>query len=115
MSFGADVMARLVSHDWQGNVRQLRNFIERLAVFADGERITVEDVERHLGAGERRGTVNALAEDLLGLGLSDPLKRVEGALVAAAVRRCGGNKSAAGRLLGRHRKFVERRLAESPL
>src|ERR1700757_1186715 len=34
---GADAMAVLQSHDWPGNVRQLRNNVERLMILAGGE------------------------------------------------------------------------------
>jgi DNA-binding NtrC family response regulator len=33
--------------DWPGNVRQLRNFVHRVAVFAEHDPVTKEDIEAH--------------------------------------------------------------------
>jgi len=41
---------RLAALDWAGNVRELRNTIERLLILARGPQITVSDVERLVGA-----------------------------------------------------------------
>src|SRR5215203_256420 len=49
-------LQRLVELDWQGNVRELRNTIERLLILSSGPRITLADVERLVG---RRATDGA--------------------------------------------------------
>ena len=41
---------RLSAHDWPGNIRELRNTVERLLILAPGPRVTPGDVERLLGA-----------------------------------------------------------------
>lgn len=38
----------LIQKDWTGNIRQLKNAIERLVIFAEGESITKEDVESYV-------------------------------------------------------------------
>jgi two-component system nitrogen regulation response regulator NtrX len=48
MSEGA--LERLRSFDWPGNIRELRNTVERLLILASGPEITVRDVERLAGA-----------------------------------------------------------------
>jgi two-component system, NtrC family, nitrogen regulation response regulator NtrX len=62
--FDAEAVKRLAAHDWPGNIRELRNAIERLLILAPGPAITVEDVERVAGlgtadGGAARGTVGA--------------------------------------------------------
>ena len=50
---------RLAAHDWPGNIRELKNGIERLLILAAGERVTEADVERLVGTGaERRVTAD---------------------------------------------------------
>jgi len=46
---------RLTAHDWPGNIRELKNGIERLLILAAGEKVTEVDVERLVGtpAGQR--------------------------------------------------------------
>ena len=50
---GEDAMAVLQSHDWPGNVRQLRNNVERLMILAGGDADAVINAE-HAAAGRRR-------------------------------------------------------------
>ncbi len=50
---------RLTAHDWPGNIRELKNGVERLLILAAGERVTEADVERLVGTAEgRRGTAD---------------------------------------------------------
>ena len=50
---------RLTAHDWPGNIRELKNGIERLLILAAGEKVTEADVERLVGTAEgRRGTAD---------------------------------------------------------
>ncbi len=44
MSFSQDAMAALMSHSWPGNVREMRNVVERAAALADGSVITRPDL-----------------------------------------------------------------------
>jgi two-component system nitrogen regulation response regulator NtrX len=59
-----EAVERLATLDWQGNVRELRNTVERLLILATGPRITVGDVERLVGArsGEAVGTLGSLEQ-----------------------------------------------------
>jgi two-component system nitrogen regulation response regulator NtrX len=50
---------RLTAHDWPGNIRELKNGVERLLILAAGEKVTEADVERLVGSAEgRRGTAD---------------------------------------------------------
>ena len=65
-SFQSEAVQRLAAHDWPGNIRELRNAIERLLILAPGPAVTVADVERVAGLSsgdEGRGTS---AADLAG-------------------------------------------------
>ncbi len=44
MSFGQDAMAALLAHTWAGNVRELRNVVERAGALSDGPVITRQDL-----------------------------------------------------------------------
>jgi DNA-binding NtrC family response regulator len=96
-------------------VRQLRTLVDRLAVFAEDDLVT-PDVLAVLPGRERRGVpaedqVKQLAKAILRMpDTGDKLAHVEQALIAEAMSLAEGNKSAAARLLGVHRKAIERRL-----
>jgi len=47
---------RLTAHAWPGNIRELKNGIERLLILAAGAKVTEQDVERLVGMGEGRRT-----------------------------------------------------------
>jgi DNA-binding NtrC family response regulator len=85
--------AALCAHPWPGNVRELENAIVRLGVLADGPGITADDVAAIAlpGGGDAPG--NAALPTL-------DLHRLEQLAIAAALRRCGGNKTKAAQVLG---------------
>jgi two-component system nitrogen regulation response regulator NtrX len=57
-----EAMERLISLEWPGNIRELRNTVERLLILASGSRITRGDVERLVGAraGDGGAAIGAL-------------------------------------------------------
>jgi two-component system nitrogen regulation response regulator NtrX len=57
--FDPDAVKRLAAYDWPGNIRELRNAVERLLILANGPVVTVDAIERiaglgHVEAGEAR-------------------------------------------------------------
>ncbi len=50
--FDAAAIERLTAHDWPGNIRELKNAVERLLILATGAAVTDADVERLVGKGE---------------------------------------------------------------
>jgi two-component system, NtrC family, response regulator AtoC len=93
----------LQAHGWPGNVRELRNVVERAMLLCDGGRLEVRDVEflRH----DAR-SADDIELPATGLKLED----LERSLVLQAVRRCGGNQTRAGALLGLNRDQIRYRL-----
>ncbi|HEX6850891.1 MAG TPA: sigma-54 dependent transcriptional regulator [Candidatus Polarisedimenticolaceae bacterium] len=96
-------LARLRAHDWPGNVRELRHVLEAAALNAETEAIDVEHLPSTLAAGGR-AAIRAAAH--AGRSLAD----VEAAYIDEVLRRVRGNKSAAARILGIHRKTLHERL-----
>jgi two-component system nitrogen regulation response regulator NtrX len=48
-TFDQEALARLAAYDWPGNIRELRNAVERLLILAPGASVTTADVERLAG------------------------------------------------------------------
>jgi transcriptional regulator of acetoin/glycerol metabolism len=97
------VLARLRSHDWPGNIRELRNVLTRLSL---GDRIDEAAVAALL-PNPLQAAIGAVAAPG-GSALRDV--RVEA--VAAALRDAGGNISAAARSLGVSRNTIYRALRD---
>jgi DNA-binding NtrC family response regulator len=117
LRFSPGALEMLMRAPWPGHVRQLRNLVDRLMVFADEDLVTPEVLAPLLadvpGAGPTDGDAAALrkaAQGLLQLPIENKLEAIEEALIAEALAMSGGNRSAAARLLGVHRKAVSRRL-----
>jgi DNA-binding NtrC family response regulator len=101
---------------WEGNVRELRNVIERACILADDEFIT----ERQLGTGlagpaSRGAAAPSLDSGPRGVpanaaGEKDLLATVERDHIQRALVRAGGNKKAAAKMLGLSRRALYRRL-----
>jgi DNA-binding NtrC family response regulator len=96
---------------WRGNVRELRNVIERACILADGDFITERELALSMPSArpvaERR--LPGAASDA---GASEPdlLVNVERDHIQRALARSGGNKKAAAKMLGLSRRALYRRL-----
>ncbi len=107
-----DIMNLLIDFHWPGNIRQLRNVIERAVVISRGERITIQDLPEEL-----KGTVEVKRrlDRVITSFDSDlkTLKELELEAVKDALRLSNGNKSKAAKLLGISRKALYKKLSVS--
>jgi DNA-binding NtrC family response regulator len=107
--FTSRALSRLATMNWPGNVRQLRNTVERLALETRGEEID----EASVSCG--RENAHAEASDFDG-----KVEAFQRGLLERALSQCGGNQTEAAQCLGltydqfRHyyRKFASQRSAE---
>lgn len=110
-----DAMAILVSRPWPGNVRQLRNVVDRALVFVnDGQLTAAKLAELDGETALSFDALQTLVQVVLRAGApagTDLLAQLEGRLVSEALTRSHGNKSEAARLLGISRKAIRRVLA----
>jgi two-component system response regulator AtoC len=89
----ADLRQRLTTHVWTGNVRELRNLIERAVIMESGAVLTGRDLILGEAAPFAPGEPLADEEAIV------PLDEVEFLMVQRAMRAARGNQSAAARLL----------------
>ncbi|WP_423763569.1 sigma 54-interacting transcriptional regulator [Burkholderia sp. NLJ2] len=111
IAFTPAATKRLCEQPWPGNVRQLRNLVSQLSVFAPHARIDAETLAPFLATEAHDDAERAhLADRLLELDGDDKLAAAEHLLIDRALERTSHNKSAAAALLGVGRKVIERRL-----
>jgi DNA-binding NtrC family response regulator len=86
---------------WPGNVRQLRYAVERAALLASDTRITAAELPDYVTEGsiQRSAQPAVVAPHAPELGLKQQLRRYERLLIDDALRRAGGNRQAAAKLL----------------
>jgi DNA-binding NtrC family response regulator len=100
------------NYDWAGNVRELRNVIERASILEDGEVVTTEHLPADLSG--RSGGAKHSGNSVVTLppeGIS--LEAVELELSQQALARCNGNLTQASRLLHISRDQLRYRLKKS--
>ena len=99
---------------WEGNVRELRNVIERACIMADGDFITERELSISMPAlpsAPPRKPLGAAPDSSSGeLPDDDLLITVEREHIQRALARARGNKKAAARMLGLSRRALYRRL-----
>jgi DNA-binding NtrC family response regulator len=108
----ARARARLVAYEFPGNIRELRNLIERASILARGERIEADDLP--LGAGGRSANVDGPEAYVQGLpetvDLAATVTVVERHLVMRALASAGGVQAEAARRLGISRSLLSYKL-----
>jgi DNA-binding NtrC family response regulator len=122
LHFTESAIEWLMRRPWSGNVREVRNVVERIALLAEKDEIDVATLEQLAAPstmGGARIEIDKLARSLLALPdrLGSKLDVIERAVLHHAIEACGGNKSAAARLIGVDRKALERRwerLSDAP-
>jgi two-component system, NtrC family, nitrogen regulation response regulator NtrX len=110
---GEDAMAVLQSHDWPGNVRQLRNNVERLMILAGGEPdavITASMLPQDVGSMVPSMPSDNGGEHLMGLPLREAREVFEREYLVAQISRFGGNISRTAEFVGMERSALHRKL-----
>lgn len=112
ISFTTSAMSYLQRVHWEGNVRELRNMIDRICIFNDDsiiDRSTLHSFLNHK-VENTSDELDAIADKILQMEIPDKQAAIQRALIMKAMEFSNNNKSAAARMLGVHRKVVERRL-----
>ena len=110
---GADAMAVLQSHDWPGNIRQLRNNVERLMILALGDpnaEISASMLPAEVGALVPAVPSGIGGEKLLSLPLREAREAFERDYLVAQISRFGGNISRTAEFIGMERSALHRKL-----
>ncbi|HSS65174.1 MAG TPA: sigma-54 dependent transcriptional regulator [Gammaproteobacteria bacterium] len=107
----AEVWETLNAHDWPGNIRELRNVIERCVLFSDGDEfptrwLQLGSVDAKTGSEPRvkNGRLTLPVDGSMSLDSMDEL------IIKTALKRSGNNVTAAARLLGTTRETLRYRI-----
>ena len=109
-----EVWKKLKSHDWRGNVRELRNVIERCVLFADSSLFPVQWLQ--LGKNVDNTLYTADTTHIhLPLDGSMPLEDMDKFIIKTALERADNNLMAAARALGTTRETLRYRVKKYQL
>ena len=133
----SDATAVLMSYDWPGNIRELRNCVERMVVLSRGTVLTVSDIPRDImdavsaqfSAATPGSSADAavVTDEAAPPGVVDApgspsdvaaatldIRDNELATIRQALERAGGNRTRAAELLGISRRTLQRKLRQYP-
>ena len=100
-AFTKEAMERLSEYGWPGNIRELRNLVERILIMTDGETVGAAEVEEALPAdthGEPPSEIKVARE------------RAERDTILATLKQCQWNVTEASRRLGMDRGYLHRKI-----
>ncbi|MCM2453235.1 nitrogen assimilation response regulator NtrX [Agrobacterium vitis] len=110
---GEDAMAVLQAHDWPGNIRQLRNNIERLLILTqnDGADVPINAEMLPTDLGEMLPKVSGRSDyQIMTLPLREAREMFERDYLIAQINRFGGNISRTAEFVGMERSALHRKL-----
>jgi len=108
-----EAMAVLQSHDWPGNVRQLRNNVERLLILTSGDpeaEITLDMLPSEVGTMVPTLPNGAGGERLMSMPLREAREVFEREYLIAQIARFSGNISRTAEFIGMERSALHRKL-----
>ena len=91
-----EVMTYLINYPWPGNIRELRNVVERLVVLSEGNHISTG----HLPGIIKYGSIDCGSDALPNGGLQGVAGQAERTMIIQALDTCHGDRTRAAKLLG---------------
>jgi transcriptional regulator with GAF, ATPase, and Fis domain len=107
----------LASYNWPGNIRELENLIERIAILSESDEIQAEQLPEYLSQVIRlpSGPVFDMALPQIGVDFNALVDDYENKLITTALSQTGGNKKAAAKLLGLNRTTLVEKIKKKGL
>jgi len=112
-SISEEAMAVLQSHDWPGNIRQLRNNVERMMILTAGDpkaEITPDMLPSEVGALVPSSPNGSGGEKFMNLPLREAREVFEREYLIAQINRFSGNISRTAEFIGMERSALHRKL-----
>ncbi len=111
-------LAKLTAYNWPGNIRELRNVIERSAVLADGVMLQPNDLPEEVNASAKVAEMPVVIgdDDILPIPYLEDFREARKAFERAYIERClietNGNVTRAAEKVGMHRQSLQQKLKD---
>ena len=108
-----EALAALQAHDWPGNVRQLRNIMERTLILAPGDRVECIEIDLlppEIVEGQGASSINSSSIAIMGSPLREARESFEREYLKIQIRRFSGNISRTATFIGMERSALHRKL-----
>ena len=108
-----EALAALQANDWPGNVRQLRNIMERTLILAPGDRVECIEIDLlppEIVEGQGASSINTSSIAIMGSPLREARESFEREYLKIQIRRFSGNISRTASFIGMERSALHRKL-----
>jgi Nif-specific regulatory protein len=105
LTISRNAMEKMVQYDWPGNIRELRNAIERAVVMGNGKEILPEDLPIHSSRSHYPGLQ-------VGLTLDEALNQFKKEFILLNLKHTGGNRSKAAQTMSIQRTYLSRLISK---
>ena len=105
LTISKSAMEKMVQYDWPGNIRELRNAIERAVVMGDGKSIVPEDLPINMS----KATYPGLQ---VGLTLEEALNQFKKEFIVQNLKHTGGNRSKSAKVMDIQRTYLSRLISK---
>ncbi|MGC8718458.1 MAG: sigma-54 interaction domain-containing protein [Thermodesulforhabdaceae bacterium] len=109
ISFSDKALQLLINYDWPGNIRELRNEVERCVALASSTIIDLDDLSENIRKSIARETMDG-SSPTISSSMPSTLDSIEREAIMRAIDYARGNKSEAARILGISREGLRRKL-----
>ena len=108
--FPVPVQNFLRHYPWHGNIRELKNLVQRLLILGSGEEIDLDEVKSALGEAMEGTRLDAIEPDFYDLPLKEARERFEKAYLEYHLDKFGGNVARLSHAIGLERTHLYRKL-----
>lgn len=117
LAFSTEAIRVLSSYTWPGNIRELENLVERVAILSDRDEIQAEQLPEYLSQTMTLPTspLFDMALPQIGVDFNALVDDYENKLITTALSQTGGNKKAAAKLLGLNRTTLVEKIKKKGL
>lgn len=115
VAISGEALKRMLEYDWPGNVRQLRNFMERAVVLAEREEVTLDEFPPEMSRGTAEPQTVSDSESISvspDIGFKDAKREFERKYIERILNQSSGNITRAAALLGMHRQSLQHKIKE---
>ena len=116
LGISSDTVKALLEYNWPGNIRQLKNTIERAVVLAENEQITSDVLPQEMLSKPQKTKDVELSEDALIVSIGEDFKQAkkdfERKYIEKCLERSAGNITRAAAMLGIHRQSLQQKIKD---
>ncbi len=105
LTLSKEAMGKMLRYDWPGNIRELRNALERAVVMGNGKKLLPEDLPIQVSK-------PIYPEFQVGLTLEEAVNRFKKEFITLNLRHTGGNRSKAAKIMNIQRTYLSRLISK---